>query len=308
MALSVLSSIAEMFGLFAIGWIVNRLRFFEPADFDRLSRLVVEVLFPCLIFQSLVTGLDTARLGELWLLPLLGFGLMAVGGVCGAYLRRGLRSDDPGVAAAFHHICAINNYGFLPIFIITNSMVPEALALFFVFNLGSTVGYWTVGVIVLEPGGTTIRSTMRKLVSPSMVAIALGMLVALAGGREWMPQFVMRVTGLAGGISVPLILIIIGALLGASFRREHARDLVYITVLRVAVLPALYILLIWWLPLADDVRTICYIVSLMPAAATSVIMARVYGGSSEFAAAATVTTTIASIVTIPLALHLLLGG
>ncbi len=296
-----------MFGLFAIGWIVNRLRFFEPSDFDRLSRLVVEVLFPCLIFNSLVSGLEPGRLGELSLLPALGFGLMAIGGICGAFLRSGLKSKDPAVAAAFHHICAINNYGFLPIFIITNSMPPEALALFFVFNLGSTVGYWTVGVIVLEPGGASLRSTMRRLISPSMVAIALGMTVALAGGREWMPHFVMRVTGLAGGISVPLILIVIGALLGASFRREHARDLIYITVLRVIVLPAIYILAVWWLPLADDVRIICIIVSLMPAAATSVVMARVYGGSSEFAAAATITTTVASIVTIPLALHLLLN-
>ncbi|MDG2123418.1 MAG: hypothetical protein P8J87_06965, partial [Verrucomicrobiales bacterium] len=62
-----------------------------------------------------------------------------------------------------------------------------------------------------------------------------------------------------------------------------------------------------WLPLADDVRTIFTIVAVMPATATAVIMTRIYGGSSEFAAAGTLATTVASAVTVPTWLYFLLS-
>jgi predicted permease len=57
--------------------------------------------------------------------------------------------------------------------------------------------------------------------------------------------------------------------------------------------------------LPTDVYAIAVIIALMPLAASSVIYTRIFGGEPDYAASSSLVTTIASIVTIPLALWLL---
>jgi predicted permease len=97
------------------------------------------------------------------------------------------------------------------------------------------------------------------------------------------------------------MLIIIGATLQGAFRRDQARDLVFISVLRLILLPLLYIGIIRALPLPPDLELLAIIVALMPTSAVSPVMARLYGGVPSFASAATLVTHIASLVTVPLA-------
>ncbi len=300
-----LSSIVEMFGLFFLGWLAQRAGILDRGTVGKIAPLVYNFLMPALIIHSVITGLDLSRINELWWLPLLGIGFMVLGFLAGFLLRRGVRSKDPEVRRVFHHICAINNYGFLPIFIIQNALSPEALALFFVFNLGSTAGYWTLGILSL--GETpNARTALRKLISAPLVSLAIALVLAFAHAESWMPGFFLRTMDKAGGIAVPLILITIGASLSGSLRREWAWDLAWLSLARLILIPALKIGLISLLPLAPDIHTICIIVALMPATANAVLMTKVYGGSSDFAAAAILVTTLGSALTIPLGIWLLL--
>jgi valyl-tRNA synthetase len=67
-----------------------------------------------------------------------------------------------------------------------------------------------------------------------------------------------------------------------------------------AGLPAITILALKLLPLSRDNYELAFIVSLMPASASTAIICRRFGGSSEFAAEATIVTTVLSAITIPL--------
>lgn len=291
-----------MFGLFAVGWLIRRARYADRDDFDRLSRIAIDFFFPALIFSSLVRDLDLTRLRELWTLPLLGFGMMAFGAGCGLVLRFGLRERDADTEKSFLHICAINNYGFLPIFIIENSRSSEMLALFFLFHLGSTIGFWTIGVITLGSGGDWSAS-LRRVLTPSLLTIPVALLAAAGGARHWLPHWLLQVLAKTGGLSVPLMIIIIGATVRGTLPASRWRDIAYLSLVRIVLLPAIIILLVSLLPLQPDVRFICVIVALMPAAATAAVMTRIYGGDSEYAAAVTLVTTVACIGTVPLALH-----
>ena len=300
-----LSSIAEMFGLFFLGWLAQRAGILDRTTIGKIAPLVYDFLMPALIIHSVITGLDLSRVNELWWLPLLGIGFMLLGFLLGLVLRYGVRSKTPGVRRVFHHICAINNYGFLPIFIIQNALTPEALALFFVFNLGSTAGYWTIGILSLGETPDT-RTALRKLISAPLVSLVIAMVLAFAHAESWMPGFLLRTAEKAGSIAVPLILVCIGASLSGSLRREWAWDLAWVSISRLILIPLIIIGLVHLLPLAPDIRTICIIVALMPATANAVLLTKVYGGSTEFAAAAILVTTLGSAITIPLGIYLFL--
>ena len=83
------------------------------------------------------------------------------------------------------------------------------------------------------------------------------------------------------------------------------RTLAYLSFVRLILLPAAIILIIYFLPIPAGTKKIPYIVALMPVPVSSSIMVHRYGGDPDFASRGAVVTTVVSIITIPLSLLLL---
>jgi hypothetical protein len=304
MTVSILTAIVEMFGLFAVGLLARKLRYIDERDIGRWSRFVIDFMLPALVFHSIVAGFQAERLNELWPLPFLGFGIMAAGAAIGLGLVRLIKSHSGDTKKTFVHLCAINNYGFLPIIIVQNLWDKTALANLFFLNLGSTIGYWTIGIAIL--GGTDIRRALRNMITPTIVALLLALSLSVSGAAESIPPFLVSMIKTVGSAAVPLMLLLIGATLYKSGLKKISFPLLSITAARLAIIPAVTILLLHLLPVGRDVYNIALVVMIMPAAVTTTILTRRFGGAPSFAAQAAVVTTIVSIATIPVWLTIFL--
>ncbi|MBF0244538.1 MAG: AEC family transporter [Planctomycetes bacterium] len=297
----VILAIVEMFGMFALGMLARRLGYIREEEIGRWSTFIMDILFPMLILYSITHDLDRQRLIELWPLPLLGFGTILLGLLAGYLLKIPLRNSRPDIIKTFHLLCCLSNYGFLPLIVIMNLWGSEKIALLFLFNLGNTIGYWTIGVGVLDSRGTAWRRC-RNLFNPGFTAIMLALILSLSGLSDYLPEVFFKVCHSAGSAAVPCMLILIGAsLYGVKLRRELA-TIAYLSVIRLLLLPVIFIAILKLLPLAEDVRGVAYILALMPVAVSSTLLTQRYGGSTEFAARAAVVTTLCSGITIPMAL------
>ena len=226
-------AIVQIFGMFAVGWLARHLKYIGEDEINRWSRFVIDFLFPLLVFHSIVRHFEPDRLSELWPLPFIGLGMMVFGGLCGFVLRRGLKSSDVNLTKTFHHFCAVNNYVFLPIIIIQSIWGEPALAKFFFFNLGSTIGYWTIGVGLLG-GEANVKKAIKNILSPTLVALFLALLLSMTGLSRFVPEVLLKISGSAGAIAVPLILILIGASMYPFPALHHKRDLAYLSLVRLA--------------------------------------------------------------------------
>ncbi|MBN1257398.1 MAG: AEC family transporter [Planctomycetes bacterium] len=305
MTSEIILAIVEIFGIFTIGWLARHKVYIREAELDRWSRFVIDFIFPFLVFNSIVMNFEAERLGELWPLPLLGFGMIAFGALAGFFLRRGVSNQSPATVKTFHHFCAINNYGFIPIIIIYNLWGEAALARLFFFNLGSSIGYWTIGVTLL--GESDLRRTAKNMLSPSLLALFLALVLSITGYNQAIPGVVLKICGTIGAAAIPLILILVGASIYPFPSMQNKRDLAYLTGVRLVLLPLLMIGILLLLPLTNDVRAIALIVALMPASVSSSILTRRYGGDPDYASGAAVITTFFAIITLPLGLWLLQG-
>lgn len=299
----IILAIAQIFGVCFIGWVAARMGYINENDVTRWSRLLIDFLFPLLVFQSIVRGLDADRARELWSLPVLGLGIIVLGAIYGLAAKRLVRSDDINITRTYQHLCAANNYGFLPVIIIENLWGQAGMANLFILNIGSVVGYWTIGVALL--GGADIRTTAKFIVSPTLVAIGFALLLSLTGLARFVPEVLLRVCEAGGSVAVPGMLLLGGATLYPLPKFGDRWDLVWITLHRLVLIPALTVLVLLLLPLSADVRNVAIIVALMPVPISSMVLARKFGGSPRFAAEAAVVTTILSAVTVPLAVVLL---
>jgi len=299
----IIMAIAQIFGMFAVGWLARHLKYIGEGEINRWSHFVIDFLFPLLVFNSIVKNFEADRLSELWALPVLGLGMMTFGALCGFVLKRGLKSSDLNFIKTFHHFCAINNYGFLPLIIVLNMWGEAALAKLFFFNLGSNIAYWTIGVGLL--GESNIKKALKNILTPSLVALFFALVLSITGLNHFVPEILLNICGSAGSASIPIMLILIGASMYPFPAIRDKRDLTYLTFVRLIILPALMILLIELLPLSADIKHIAFIVALMPASMSSTIITRRFGGDPDFAARAAVLTTLVSIITIPIGLWLL---
>ena len=302
--LPIVLSIAEIFGLMSIGGIGRYLRDIEERDIDRWSKLVLDFLYPAFIFSSITAGFHTERIGELWVLPIIGLGLSTGGLVLGLVLKYGLRTRDPEVVRTFLYFCAVNNYGYLPIVIVQNLWGGQAmLANLFFLTLGSTIATWTVGVGVL--GGTDIKQMVRNLLTPNLLATVAAILVSWAGWGHYIPRVVGHILVSAGSASVPMMLVLAGASLFKPAAWRISWQVVYVTLVRLFILPACAVVVLRLIPLPSDVYAISVIVALMPLAVSSVIYTRIFGGEPDFAASSSLVTTLVAIITVPIALWML---
>ncbi|MCF6174868.1 MAG: AEC family transporter [Victivallaceae bacterium] len=299
MITQVIFAIIEIFTIFAIGAYVRHRGMLEEQDLTKLSKLVVDILFPMLVFSSITKNLDPNKLNELWIMPLAGFGLMACGALLGIFLKKGLKNRSPERVATFHHYCAINNYVFLPIIILSNLWGKEYLPLLFIMNIGSTIGFWTIGVALL---GGNFKSAVKNIFSINLVAIIAAIAIVLIGIP--VPPIVTNICTKLGSAAVPLMLLLIGAAIyGAPHLFKNRWDVTYLTIVRLIVIPLILVAILKLFNLPQDNFRVIFIVTLMPVSASSAVITRRFGGDPNFAGQAIIVTTIASIATIPVMIY-----
>lgn len=305
MTIEIILAVAEIFGLFAIGALARFIGRIDDKEIDRWSSFVLDFLFPAFTFNSIVASFQVQRLNELWPLPVIGLGLVVYGTIGGIALKFGLYTSDKQNHRSFVHFCAVNNSSYLPIVIIRNIWGDSSLANLFFFNLGTTIGVWTIGVGVL--GDTNLKSSLKSLITPTLGSIILSLILLITNTYHFIPPVVNRVIETAGSAAVPIMLILIGASLASREALRISWQVLYISLVRLVILPIIAILILSKLPISSDVYSTAVIVSLMPVAVSSVIMTRKYGGNPSFAASTALITTLISILTVPTALFFLFG-
>ncbi len=292
-------SILKTFLVFGVGALAWKLQMIRQEDVDRLSRFTLDMLFPMLTFSTILRNFKPDQLTELWLMPLLGFLLMVIGAAVGYFAKRIMKSKGHGREGTFHHLCAINNYVFLPIIVLQSIYGDRHVALLLLMNVGSTIGFWTIGVLTLSGGGS-LKGTLKSIFSINIAAVVAALLVAFL--KIPLPEVVLDTVTYLGDITVPLMLVVIGVALVSCFRGmlENWYDMLLLSLVRLILIPVGVLLLLRLLPLPTVMYQVTAVVALMPAASSSVLVAKRYGGDPDFAGRAIILTTIFSLATIPL--------
>ena len=307
MGWKVFLAIIETCVLFAVGGGALRLGYIGRDDIERWSRFTFNVFTPCLTFSAITGGLGRGELAALWVMPVAGFSMMAAGALLGLLLRPLLRCRTPERSATFLHICAINNYIFLPLIVAGNAFGSgRHTALLMVSNVGSTVGFWTIGVVTLTGMRRgALRTALKQVFSVNIVAVALA--VAAVMLNIPIPAPAAKLVRTLGSLAVPLTIILTGAALFRDARGlfDHKPDAAIVAAVRLVLIPAAFVVILKLLPMPRDMYEVCFIIALMPAAVSSSLVARIHGGDGEFASQSVVTTTLLAMATVPLWFKLL---
>lgn len=267
-----------------------------------MSDAIIRVFMPCLIFSNVVRNLDPAALPGWWQLPLMSVVItMCAFALTAAVFLFRLREKRDVLPIGFAHNAAMLN---LPI---GAALFPEQFDRFalyiFLYILVHNPMLWTVGKFLIadrEEGPFRWRS----LVTPPFAAILAGILFALTGLGERVPEPVLDGAALVGGATVPLCTFVLGGVLGSIQLRflHYWTDAVRALVVKLLVMPALVVAVLATTSLGerDPVLSVMLVLQGASAPATALIlMVKTYGGDTEKAGTMLVIAYIVGLFTIP---------
>lgn len=287
LALTVMNITAPVFLLAAVGFAWVKLGFEYRVEF--VTRLAMTLSVPCLIFVALMrTEIEPAALAALSLASLVAYGLVTVGCLV---LVKVVRLDTPTFLAPL----IFGNTG--------NLGLPLALFAFGDVGLGYAVVVFavmailsfTIGIWIVSGGG----SVMRVVREPLVAATLLGALFLWQGWET--PSFLTNALDLIGQMAIPIMLITLGV---AVARLEtKALGLAFgLSLVKVVICVAAGYAASVWFTLDPVAAGVLIVQVATPVAVTSYLLAEKYGADAQPVAGLVVTSTLLSVVTLPLIL------
>lgn len=291
-----------VFGMIALGVVLSRMKLINQSGEDALFNVIVKVAMPCLIFESVSLNPALRQAGNLILPPLAGFALTLLSMAIAWYVARALGLTLGHGLRTFALAVGLMNYGYLPLPLVDALFGPDTRAVLLLHNAGVEAAIWTGGVLVVT--GLSPLKGWRKLINAPAVALLVAVLANLTGVGAHVPEFMRTLIHGLAVCAIPLGLLMTGV--SFSPHLEDPRNLVNLRVvsiawlLRLALLPWLFLLAARYLPLSVELRQVLVIQAAMPSGVFSVIIARVYGGQPLVAMQIVLGTTVVGLVTIPL--------
>jgi len=299
---AVLLAVVPVFLVILAGLAMRRLEWLTEEADASLLRITINVMVPCLVFDSILGNPAVAVPRNLLLAPLVGFGTVLLGLVAAAGFSRWVPARATATRRTFAFAVSVYNYGYVPIPLVLALFDRATLGVLFVHNLGVEVALWSFGLWMLARPEQ--RRDWRKLLNPPLLAIVSAVLVNAVIGPQRVPTVVREAAHLLGQCAVPLGMVLIGATMADhlhEFRRaEGGRAMAAACVLRLGLLPVLFLVLARVLPASLELQRVIVLQAAMPAAVFPIVMARHYGGDTATALRVVVATSLLSILTMPL--------
>lgn len=273
----------------------------EEAD-QSLLRVTINLLAPCLAFDSILHNDALRHFGNIALPPLIGFATVAIGIGLSLLCRRLAGALTPKQAATFAVSAGLYNYTYLPIPLAQALFDRETVGVLFVFNVGVDISLWTLVLMMLSGG--SIGRDWKRMFNVPVISILTALVLNLIGADRYIPDPVMKTVKILGQCAVPMGVILVGAIMAdhaGGFRSASGwRTILAGCFLRLGLLPLLMVLLAWSLPCSMELKRILILQGAMPTAVFTIVMSKHYAGDPLTALRLVIGTSVAALVTIPL--------
>ena len=298
---TVLNAVIPIFGIMVIGLLIRKLNWLTEEADQSMLRVTVNLLLPCLILDKALGNPALAHTGNLLAAPLVGFGTTAAGMCIALAVQRWLGLTEQREKRTFALTVGMYNYGYIPVPLALLLFDDKTVGVLFVHNVGVEITLWTLGLMLLTGGGTW---DWRKVINAPLAAIVLALTLNGVGADAHIPEVIRTAVSWLGQCTIPLALILIGAVIADHLHEFHSasgwRVISTAVVLRIGLLPLLFLLLAKFLPVTDELKRVIVLQAAMPSATLPIVMSKLYKGDAPTAVRVVISTSVVGLVTIPL--------
>ncbi|MSV35357.1 MAG: AEC family transporter [Bryobacterales bacterium] len=286
-----LSDILPIFAIASAGFLLAR---FAAVEVKTVSRVVFYALLPCLAFRMLVAYDQPGTLvGRLMLLAAL---IMAAMAALGYVAGKGFGLGGKHLRS-FLMVVMFSNSGNYGLPVVRFAFGPEALTDATVFFLtGSVLTYLAASFFAGSHRGRLAGALEKVWRMPSLYGVAAALLVRAAGWQ--VPQGLLRPVEMLSDSALPVMILVLGMQLERAVWPARPGIVMLAVGISLLVTPFVALGLAALLGITGPARQAAVVLSSMPVAVMTTILALEFEMSPEFATSAVFLSTVLSPLTL----------
>lgn len=286
-----------LFLLILIGIFLKRKGIISDAGQKTLSDLTVNIILPCNIIESFLGEIDIS--GEFFkncvgaFIVSLAIQIFSI--LVGKFF---FWKSDSGKKNIFTYGLIVSNSSFIGLPIINSLYGSLGVLYTSIFQIPVRVTMWSSGLALFTD--VDRKEAYKKLVKhPCIIAIVIGIVLMVCPFE--LPVFVDNTMASISKCMVPISMLAIGSMLANSKVKQLLDpSVLYYCLIRLVVYPLLTLAALRGLQVDRMLADVTVLLTGMPMAGTTAILADKYGRNSEFASQTIFVSTLLSIVTLPL--------
>ncbi len=289
----VLNLQGQLFLLLAAGFFFRK-KILDERFQKGLTDLIIDLLLPCNIIVSFQVEMNRELLKSSVYILGISFFNQVICILLGALLFRWCREDDQ---PSLKYATLCSNAGFLGMPIAEGLWGAEGTMLASMFLIPQRVFMWTAGVGYYSRDKRNVF--VRLITHPCIVAVIIGLIIMAFQIR--FPAFLDKAIHSFSNCNTGMSMFLIGMIASKIRLRDFLdKEILWFCAVRLALIPLItfaFSKLIGADPLSAGMSTILV---AMPAGGTTAVLAAKYGRNPEFAVGCVATSTLLSLIAIPI--------
>ncbi|MDD5108146.1 MAG: AEC family transporter [Candidatus Omnitrophica bacterium] len=302
-------AMAQIFILGALGYILVRKNMLSHSGLDALSRLVIQVIFPAMIFTQLMQNFSFSLYPNWWIFPLVSLVITACGLLVGFFLLKLIKLKNHKLQ--FLSLVGFQNSGYLPLAMVASIFSGQQMSSIFIyiflFLLGFDLVAWSLGMYMLTYDKEA-KFKLQHIFSPPVIANLSTLALIALGLNKFIPAVLSKPIQMVSNCALPLALIVVGGNVALVQLKNIDKKTVFFFLLgKLIILPALGIWVVLKLGLPQLFGFLIVMQLAMPSATSLSVIIRHYNKEDALISQGVFFSHVISLVTIPLFLGLYLS-
>ena len=261
----------------------------------KMVDLILKIALPCMIFNSFNKPLTPDVLKKTALAFIVAFCIAVLSYLLGKILYNRYPLERKSI---LQYCTLVNNSVFLGMPMVSAVYGADGLLYASIFIIPNRIMMWTAGLSLFTV--SDFKSKCKNiLLNPCIITVFLGLARRILNLP--FPEFLDKAIANIGAVTSPLSMMVIGTMLvGVSWKALFEPSIFYLTAVRLILLPLVALGFMRLLNFDPLLTGVSLILTGMPAGSTSALLAAKYGADEDYASRCIITTTLISLITVPL--------
>lgn len=298
---AVYSKIAVLFILLISGYLLAKLKVITNQMVDNFTKFILNIATPSLIINGMMISRTQEKLKEGIILVIMSFCIYGLSLILAKTISSVMNLKDPKKGIC-EYALMFSNVAFMGFPVIETIFGKQAIFYGAMYNIPFNILAYTVGISLVSAKGSDHKINFKSFIRPGSAAAIIGFIIFALGVP--VPGVLKEALAIIGSTTTPISMLMIGAMLSSVPIIEMFNDwqIYVVSVVRVLIIPLLIFIVLKFILQIDSLMLIGVpvIISGMPVAANTAIMTQEYGKEPEIASQCIFTSTLMSIISIPL--------
>jgi len=294
-------SVAVLLGIGIIGFWIIRRKMIPRNILGLLSPIALEIALPSLIFINIIQDFEPNSYQNWWQLPIwwLFFTIIAAG-LTLIFMFISKKENRREFAISLFY----QNGIFFPLAIIAGMFGKDSylLVFLFIFTIFYPAFFFSTSHIFFGKK-FNLTTNLKKIIHPVIITTTIAILIKIGGLHVYVPNFIFEIFALIGGMTIPLIMIILGGNIYIDFNKKgklHIIEMFKFVSVKNIIFPLIFIGILFVIRPEYDIALILLLQASVPPVTAVPLMVEKYGGNRYIVNQFIVASFILSLLTIPI--------